>query len=186
MYCPNPGCPHTEKTGEPAEYRSGFTHCNDCESALVDAKPFDGKDSAGYEEFVAKRTARSRRTNVIVSAVVMGGTFAFYIASASRAPTSDNVGIIFVPLILVTMYGPAASLISGLVQVAMSKRSPVANGMRWLPQLRGLAKEVMVTQPLFFKICGILGLLLLALFTLRAGQEGLGVVFFPFWAWEYF
>jgi hypothetical protein len=116
----------------------------------------------------------------------MGGIFAFYIASASRAPTSDNVGICFVPLILVTIYGPAVSLICGLVQLAMSKRSPVANGEGWFPWMREIKKEVMATQPGFFKLCGTLGLLLLILITLGVGPKGLLVVFLPFWAWEYF
>ncbi len=44
----------------------------------------------------------------------------------------------------------------------------------------------MATQPGFFKLCGIIGLLLLVLVTLRVGPKGLLVVFFPFWAREYF
>lgn len=185
MYCPNPECPHAERTGEPAEYRSGFTHCIDCGSSLVDAKPlpFDDEDSAGHEEFIRARTAKYRRLNVIVSVVAMGGIFAFYIVSASRAPSSDNVGIVFVPLILVTIYGPLVSLICGLTQVTRSRGSPVANGMGWLKEIK---KEVMVTQPVFFKICGIVGFLLLILVTLRVGPKGLQVILFPFWAWEYF
>jgi len=39
MYCPNSGCPHAQRTGEPAEYREGITECQDCGSTLVDARP---------------------------------------------------------------------------------------------------------------------------------------------------
>ena len=33
-FCPNPDCPHKKKTGHPAEFREGFTHCSDCGSPL--------------------------------------------------------------------------------------------------------------------------------------------------------
>lgn len=39
MYCPNPKCPHAQSTGDPAEYREGITQCQDCGSALVEARP---------------------------------------------------------------------------------------------------------------------------------------------------
>jgi hypothetical protein len=43
----------------------------------------------------------------------------------------------------------------------------------------------METQTGFFKIIGVLGLIPLVLVTAGAGLEGLRVVFFPFWAWDY-
>ena len=39
MYCPNPDCPHAQRTGEPAEYREGTSQCQDCGSTLVEARP---------------------------------------------------------------------------------------------------------------------------------------------------
>jgi hypothetical protein len=39
MYCPNPECPHAQRTGEPAEYREGMTECQDCGSTLVHTPP---------------------------------------------------------------------------------------------------------------------------------------------------
>ena len=33
-YCLNPECPHKKKTGHPAEFREGITHCSDCGSLL--------------------------------------------------------------------------------------------------------------------------------------------------------
>jgi len=33
-YCLNPECPHKKKTGNPAEFREGITHCSDCGSPL--------------------------------------------------------------------------------------------------------------------------------------------------------
>ena len=35
-YCLNPDCPHKKKTGRPAEFREGFTHCSDCGSLLTE------------------------------------------------------------------------------------------------------------------------------------------------------
>ena len=34
-YCLNPDCTHKKKTGHPAEFREGFTHCSDCGSLLI-------------------------------------------------------------------------------------------------------------------------------------------------------
>jgi hypothetical protein len=50
MYCPNADCPHTQRTGEPAEYQEGITQCQDCGSALVDARP--ESHAVAYERFV--------------------------------------------------------------------------------------------------------------------------------------
>ena len=33
-YCLNPECPHKKKTGNPAEFQEGITHCSDCGSLL--------------------------------------------------------------------------------------------------------------------------------------------------------
>jgi preprotein translocase subunit SecY len=33
-YCLNPECPHKKKTGHPAEFQEGITHCSDCGSLL--------------------------------------------------------------------------------------------------------------------------------------------------------
>ncbi len=33
-FCLNPECPHKKKTGRPAEFREGITHCSDCGSLL--------------------------------------------------------------------------------------------------------------------------------------------------------
>jgi preprotein translocase subunit SecY len=33
-FCLNPDCPHKKKTGHPAEFREGITHCSDCGSLL--------------------------------------------------------------------------------------------------------------------------------------------------------
>src|SRR4030042_3302192 len=33
-YCLNPDCPHKKKTGHPAEFQEGITHCSDCGSLL--------------------------------------------------------------------------------------------------------------------------------------------------------
>jgi hypothetical protein len=50
MYCPNPDCSHTQRTGEPAEYREGFTQCQECGSTLVEARP--ESPGVAYERFV--------------------------------------------------------------------------------------------------------------------------------------
>ena len=50
MYCPNPECPHAQRTGEPAEYREGVTQCQDCGSALVEAPP--ERERVEHEELV--------------------------------------------------------------------------------------------------------------------------------------
>ena len=53
MYCPNPECPHLLDTGEPAEYRSGTTNCDDCGTALVETKPdFSEEEPIDFEKFV--------------------------------------------------------------------------------------------------------------------------------------
>jgi len=36
-YCLNPECPHKKKTGNPAEFQEGITHCSDCGSLLSEA-----------------------------------------------------------------------------------------------------------------------------------------------------
>lgn len=38
-YCPNPQCPPRTRTGRPAEYRPGVTHCADCGTELVADDP---------------------------------------------------------------------------------------------------------------------------------------------------
>src|SRR5262245_1380268 len=54
MYCPNPECPHRIDTGEPAEYRSGTTACNECGSALVDTEPaLPEGEAIEFEKFVS-------------------------------------------------------------------------------------------------------------------------------------
>jgi hypothetical protein len=50
MYCPNPDCPHAQRTGEAAEYRQGVTQCQDCGSTLVEAHP--ESQAIAYERFV--------------------------------------------------------------------------------------------------------------------------------------
>ena len=35
-FCLNPDCPHKKKTGHPAEFREGITHCSDCGSLLTE------------------------------------------------------------------------------------------------------------------------------------------------------
>lgn len=54
MYCPNPECPHLEATGEPAEYRLGFSQCSDCGATLTETRPDweEGDPAIVYEEFV--------------------------------------------------------------------------------------------------------------------------------------
>lgn len=49
MFCPNPDCPHAERTGEPAEYREGVTECQDCGSTLAEERP---ESPVAYERFV--------------------------------------------------------------------------------------------------------------------------------------
>jgi preprotein translocase subunit SecY len=36
-YCPNIDCPHRKRTGKPAEFMEGITHCSDCGTELVAA-----------------------------------------------------------------------------------------------------------------------------------------------------
>jgi len=52
MYCPNPECPHAQRTGEPAEYREGITECQDCGSTLVDTRPETERLEQELEELV--------------------------------------------------------------------------------------------------------------------------------------
>jgi preprotein translocase subunit SecY len=35
-FCPNPECPHRQKTGKSPEFREGITHCSDCGSHLTE------------------------------------------------------------------------------------------------------------------------------------------------------
>jgi len=50
MYCPNPECPHAQRTGEPAEYREGVAQCPDCGSTVVEERP--ESQTVAYEHFV--------------------------------------------------------------------------------------------------------------------------------------
>jgi hypothetical protein len=34
-FCLNPDCPHKKKTGNPAEFQEGITHCSDYHRALL-------------------------------------------------------------------------------------------------------------------------------------------------------
>jgi hypothetical protein len=49
MFCPNPDCSHARQTGEPAEYRTGLTECQECGSALVETAP--EWEFVAYEKF---------------------------------------------------------------------------------------------------------------------------------------
>ena len=53
-YCLNPDCPHKKKTGSPAEFREGFTHCSDCGSPLS-------------EEVVEKEESRKKPPRIVLT-----------------------------------------------------------------------------------------------------------------------
>jgi len=116
----------------------------------------------------------NKRTAIVAMVII----FSLYIASASQAHESDNVGMIVVPLILLTVWGPAVSLICGFIEVAKIKRSSKGSH-------EGYFSVLMATQPQLFKVSGVIGLVLLILSVLGAGVMGLLLPLFPFWALKY-
>ena len=119
-----------------------------------------------------------RKRNSRVAIVAMVSIFSLYIASASRAPESDNVGMIVVPFVLLTMWGPAVSLVCGFIEVAKIKRFSQDSNVGYFPVL-------MATQPLLFKVSGVIGFVLLIFSMPVTGGMGLLLLLFPFWALEY-
>ena len=43
-YCPNPDCPPRKRSGQPAEYQAGMTHCADCGTELQTEDPTAAKN----------------------------------------------------------------------------------------------------------------------------------------------
>ena len=54
VFCLNPDCPHKKKTGHPAEFREGFTHCSDCGSLLS-------------EEIIEKKDTQKKPPRIILT-----------------------------------------------------------------------------------------------------------------------
>jgi len=120
-----------------------------------------------------------RKWNALAACLAMVMIFIVYIVSAGRAPESDNIGIIVVPLILLTIWGPAVSVVCGLIETARIRQSSNAGD-------KGYFSVFMSTQSLLFKVSGAIGLVLLIFSMLRLGlKEFLEIPLFPFWALKY-
>jgi hypothetical protein len=120
-----------------------------------------------------------RKWNAVAACLAMVMIFIVYIASSGRAPESDNIGVIVVPLILLTIWGPAVSVACGLLETARIRQSSNASD-------KGYFSVFMSTQSRFFKVSGAIGLVLLIFGMLKLGlKEFLEIPLFPFWALEY-
>ncbi len=75
VVCPNPECPG--RTGEPAEYREGVTHCHDCGAALVDDDP--EPDAVEYEQFVPVREILNAALVPVVKSLLASENVRFFI-----------------------------------------------------------------------------------------------------------
>ncbi|OGB92736.1 MAG: hypothetical protein A2Z31_10115 [candidate division NC10 bacterium RBG_16_65_8] len=181
MFCPKCG----------AEFREGFASCADCKVDLVmDSPQLEDRHESGkclvgsrrnWKALVTDRDDSYRILNGRIAYVAMAIIFLVYAASAGRAPLSDNVGVIVVPIVLFLTWGPAVSLLCGLIQAALLKRSGQAADKSYL-------RVVASTQPPLFVACGKIGLVLLALnivIVVASGQYGLWLPLLPFWAIEY-
>ena len=179
LYCPN--C-HSKKIGDksrlwyimiiaPIEYflRSKY-QCLECGHEF--------KKRRETTEIITKAN-KYKRLNWIAASVVMGAIFCLYIVSASRARESDNVGIIVVPFILLTIWGPAVSFACGLIETRKIRQSSNSGD-------KGYFSVFMSTQPFLFKVSGGIGLVLLIFGILKLGlKEFLEIPLFPFWALKY-
>lgn len=120
-----------------------------------------------------------RKWNVLAACLAMVMIFIVYIVSAGRAPESDNIGIIVVPFILLTIWGPAVSFACGLIETRRIRQSSNSGG-------KGYFSVFMSIQSLLFKVSGAIGLVLLIFVILKLGLKGfLEILLFPFWALKY-
>jgi len=120
-----------------------------------------------------------RKWNVLAAYLAMVMIFIVYIVSAGRAHESDNVGIIVVPFILLTIWGPAVSFACGLIETRKIRQSSNSGD-------KGYFSVFMSTQPFLFKVSGAIGLVLLIFGILKLGlKEFLEIPLFPFWALKY-
>ena len=135
--------------------------------------------------YLISKSSKFQKLNIILVSIVIGVIFILYLMSASRAPESDNIGIIFVPVILFTIYGPAFSFICGLIESIVIKTLLNVNGLSKSKD-NGYFSVFMGTQPSLFKFSGLAGLCILIMFGVMGGIRCLRfMIYLPFWALEY-
>jgi hypothetical protein len=138
---------------------------------------YSPKSATGHEDrpAVLNQYRRWNRTTALSFMVII---FALYVLSANRAPDSDNVGMVFVPFVLITMWGPVTSFVCGLLEATKALHSPGVGN-------RGYISLFLATQPRLFLICGAIGAIVQILVVRAAGWEGLMLPLCPFWAMGY-
>lgn len=117
---------------------------------------------------------KEKLKNFFVSVLGMIAIFAIYIISASRAPYSDNIGVLLVPPILLFLHGPLISFIYAWVQA--SKRIPNTE------LYNNFTDAIFSRMSPIFILFGVFGLIILVLSTFMCGFCGISMIFFPFWA----
>jgi hypothetical protein len=105
-----------------------------------------------------------------------------YLVSAAHAPVSDNIGVVLVPIILLTIYGPAVSGFAGIVEVIYLRRTGRAEDQHFVNIWKS-------TQPPYLLQAlrwGIGLWVFVGLFATLAGESiGWLLPLFPFWALQY-
>ena len=120
-----------------------------------------------------------RKWNVLAACLTMVMIFILYIVSAGRAPESDNIGVVLIPFILLTIWGPAVSFACGLIETGRIRQSSNTED-------KGYFSVFMSTQSLLFKVSGPIGLVLLIFGIVMLGLKAfLEIPLFPFWALKY-
>lgn len=80
MFCPNPRCPHFQRTGEAAEYRPGILDCHDCGTPLVEDEPEFG-EHVELEEFVPVFRLRDPALVSVVQSLLQPADIHFFLAT---------------------------------------------------------------------------------------------------------
>lgn len=65
-----------------------------------------------------------KRQNAFVTVIGMLAIFGIYIFSASKAPDSDNIGILIVPFVILIIYGPFISFIYAASRALQLRKHP--------------------------------------------------------------
>ncbi len=83
---------------------------------------------------------RFRKRNLIISLSTIGILFLLYICAASLATESDNVGVIVVPPVLLTIFLPFISILCGIIETFTASDSSLG--------LKERFKYFLSTQPI--------------------------------------
>ena len=127
---------------------------------------------------VLEKARKYRKWNLLTALGGMVAIVLLYVAGASRASYSDNIGVFLTPLVVLFLDGPAISVLAGIVQVLRMKH--VAHA-----EQKSVFGVFLATQPRVFLVLGCFGIVGVIWAAIKFGPIALLLPLFPFWPIKY-